>query len=110
MYMDRILIKNLLYDNYKEKNIINNNLPIFNNCIKKKVKFDNIIKVILIPNREEYFNNSLNDLLWWKKEDYCNFKKNFLLELNIVFPREQHSPGNSSLSTCLTSINLCNKM
>ena len=39
--MDKILIKSLLYDNYKEKKIINNNcynnLSIFNNCIKKKL-------------------------------------------------------------------------
>ena len=84
MYMDRILIKRLLYHNYKKKKIINTNLSIVNNCIKKKVKFDNIIKVILIPNREKYLNNFLNDLLWWNEEDYYKFKKDFLLELNIV--------------------------
>jgi hypothetical protein len=86
--MDRMLIKRLLYEDYKEKYVKKNNLPIFNNCIKKKVKFDTIIKIILIPNRKEYFNSSLNDLLWWNEEDYYNFKKNFLLELNIVFSEE----------------------
>ena len=100
--MHRILIKNLLYDNYKKENIINNNLSIFNNYIKKKVKFNNIIKVVLIPNREEYFNNSLNNLLWWNEEDYCKFKKDFLLELNIVFSEEQNTPENTIVNNIYT--------
>ena len=84
MYMDRILIKKLLKDNNNCNNILTNNLKIlsiFDNCIKKKVKFNNIIKITLIPNREEYFQYSLNDILWWKEEDYINFRKEFLLGL-----------------------------
>jgi hypothetical protein len=99
MYWDRILIKklisednnidnNILINNFCKKlsifNICNKKKIIFNICNKKKVKFNNIIKVILIPCRNDYLKESLNDLLWWKEEDYCKFKKNFLLELNIV--------------------------
>jgi len=89
MYMDRILIKKLLY-NCQEKNINNYKKIQISDTIKKKVKFDDIIKVILIPSKEEYFNYSLNDLLWWNERDYYLFKKDFLLELNIVIKNKQY--------------------
>jgi hypothetical protein len=54
------------------------------NCIKlKKVRFNNMINVALIPCRDEYYQYSMDKLLWWKNEDYNDFKKNFFIELNI---------------------------
>jgi hypothetical protein len=81
MYLDKILIKRMLKDNNIKKNI--KPLHVVQK-IKKNVKFSSIVKVILIPCREEYSNNYFNDLLWWKEEDYFIFKKNILSELNIL--------------------------
>jgi hypothetical protein len=78
--MDWIFNKKILNNNFNEKNNINfyNESLIFKKSNIKKVKFNNTIKVMLIPNREEYLKNSLNNLLWWKEEDYCEFKLNIL--------------------------------
>ena len=77
MYWDRVSIKNLIND----KNHIKNNT--FNFNMKKSVTFNNRIKIILIPNKEEYIRYALNDLLWWNNEDYKKFQENFLLEADI---------------------------
>eukprot|EP01041_Mallomonas_annulata_P004351 gene4351-8661_t len=43
--------------------------------IKKKIKFDNKVRVILIPTREEYFEVGLGECLWWASTDYSSFKQ-----------------------------------
>ena len=81
MYFDKILIKRMLKDNNFKKTIIPVRIV---QKIKKNVKFSSIVKVILIPCKEEYSNNYFNDLLWWKEEDYFGFRKNILSELNVL--------------------------
>jgi hypothetical protein len=41
---------------------------------KKTVKFNSIVKAILIPSTKEYKLFQLNKDLWWGKEDYTNFR------------------------------------
>jgi hypothetical protein len=41
---------------------------------KKKVKFNSIVKAILIPSAREYKLYQLASDLWWEKEDYMNFR------------------------------------
>mmetsp|Transcript_17356 Transcript_17356/g.15649 ORF Transcript_17356/g.15649 Transcript_17356/m.15649 type:complete len:175 (-) Transcript_17356:193-717(-) len=38
------------------------------------VKFDDSVKVILIPSRNEYHEAKLANLLWWENKDYSKFK------------------------------------
>ena len=38
----------------------------------KKIKFDNIVKVIIIPNINEILQNELLDELWWTSYDLQN--------------------------------------
>ena len=47
-------------------------------CKDKKIKWGTSVNVILIPSRKEYFDNKLNDLLWWEQEDYILFKQEYL--------------------------------
>ena len=42
----------------------NNNIDNTTNIIYKKIRFDDNIKIIIIPNNKEYINE-----LWWNKED-----------------------------------------
>ena len=79
MFCERIFKENLICKT--DKSIKDNNKKNMLNCINfKKVRFNNIIDIMLIPCRYEYFECSIDTLLWWKNEDYNNFKKNFLLE------------------------------
>jgi hypothetical protein len=48
----------------------------------KKVRFNKIIKVLYIPTNKEYFNNFLNDLLWWDENDYRNFKLSSIIQIH----------------------------
>lgn len=52
--------------------------------LKKKLKFDSQVKVILIPTREEYSNIGLGEVLWWSHIDYCSFKESAGLELKAI--------------------------
>ena len=49
--------------------------------IKKKVSIDNCVRVILITSRAEYMQAGLFSSLWYKHEDYIEFKKETLKEL-----------------------------
>ena len=48
----------------------------------KKVNFNNIVKVILIPERIEY--NNFKNLLWWDNNDYKKSLQLSIIELNVV--------------------------
>ena len=50
---------------------------------KQKVRFDNDVKVVLIPTREEYEEAQLTNLLWWSEDQYKQFKKSALAELKL---------------------------
>lgn len=51
---------------------------------KKKVRFQSLVRVVLIPSRYEYTDADLFDSLWWEDSDYSAFKASALLELNAM--------------------------
>ena len=50
----------------------------------KNVSFSNIVDVTLVPERTEYKDANLNNLLWWKDEDIIKFRKECALEIKTV--------------------------
>lgn len=48
---------------------------------KKSCRFHSTVKVILIPGRDEYYENSLDSILWYKNSDYEGFKHDACKEL-----------------------------
>ena len=66
---------------YEKQIELSNNSFILDNYlipnIYSKVKFNYKIRVIYIPTRQNISSNSLNKL-WYTKNDYDKFKKNFL--------------------------------
>lgn len=48
----------------------------------KKVRFNNIIRILYIPTNKEYFNNFLNKLLWWDEDDYNKFKLSAIIQIH----------------------------
>jgi hypothetical protein len=46
------------------------------------VRFDKTIRVVLVPCRKEYFENGLDELLWWKSDDYSKFRSDMVSELD----------------------------
>ena len=43
--------------------------------VTKSVKFNNIIKVYLIPSIKDYIKNHLKDKIWYSNDDYKLFVK-----------------------------------
>ena len=56
------------------------------NKFKKKLKFNNIVKVFLIPNRNEILQNDL----WWSCQDIANFKKTSNDEILNLIKRHKY--------------------
>ena len=61
----------------------------------KKVTFQSLIRVILIPSKDEYVRADLFDALWWRELDYASFKlsafgelKSLMLSRNIKSSKE----------------------
>jgi hypothetical protein len=53
-----------------------------------KINFNNAVRVVLIPTREEYRAAGLSDVMWWDDSDYKSFKDSALTELrNLVQKR-----------------------
>ena len=48
---------------------------------EKKIKFNNIIHLVLIPNLD-YYNDYLKKILWWNEEDYNNAIYSCNMEIN----------------------------
>lgn len=48
---------------------------------RKKCQWEDIVNVILIPSRKEYYDVGLDSILWWKDDDYIDFKNEFSFEL-----------------------------
>ena len=46
----------------------------------KKVSFNNVVNVILIPSRLEY--TAFSDEIWWSKVDYSNFFNSAKIEID----------------------------
>lgn len=51
------------------------------NPIKRRVVFNNGVRVVLIPTVDEYRAARLGEALWWNDMDYKSFKSNALQEL-----------------------------
>lgn len=65
--------------------------------LKDKISFNNAVRVVLIPTRDEYRAAGLGDLMWWEDSDYNNFKESALQELrNLV-----HARGKMDTKTAL---------
>lgn len=62
---------------------LSNNLS-NNKKIKKKVKFINSVRVILIPTRHEYLNANITDIIWWNDLDYKGFKSSAVREVESL--------------------------
>ncbi len=62
-----------IYSNRSENRQIDDN--------RKCVKFKNTIRVILIPILNEYKQNNLDTKLWYSKDDYELFKKDYTEEI-----------------------------
>jgi len=52
--------------------------------LKKKVCFDTCVRVILITSRGEYMQAGMYSTLWYKHEDYIEFKKETLKDLASI--------------------------
>lgn len=50
----------------------------------RTVEFNNIVSVVLIPCRREYFDTKLSEQLWWETKDLDRFRIESLSELNVV--------------------------
>ena len=55
---------------------------------RRKIKFDNVVNVVLIPSVKEM--ESIKNDLWWSKMDYISFYTSSCKELRDFM--EEHSP------------------
>jgi hypothetical protein len=51
---------------------------------KKKVKFNNCVRVVLIATKSEYLNSGLGPILWYSAEEYAGFKEEALCEYKTL--------------------------
>ena len=49
----------------------------------KQVKINNIVKVCLIPQNNEY-EKEVIEKLWWNSHDIKKFSTNYITEINII--------------------------
>lgn len=47
----------------------------------KHVNFRNVVNVILIPARNEYKDKNLSDFLWYRDDEYLEFRRNYSIEM-----------------------------
>jgi len=52
--------------------------------LKRSIKFDSKVRVILIPTRQEYCDVGLGEALWWSSSDYGFFKESAGRELRAM--------------------------
>ena len=58
---------------------------------KKSVSFEtSVVRVILIPTRQELMKILMDDPIWWSSDDYILFKTNALEELRELMSRHAH--------------------
>lgn len=51
---------------------------------KKRVAFQPLVRVVLIPSRNEYIAAGLLSILWWEDSDYSSFKTSAVRELKAL--------------------------
>ena len=56
----------------------------FLNSGKKRVKFNNIVDTILIPNKDEIIDQIDFDQLWYRRHEYKIMKQLFICELQVI--------------------------
>lgn len=49
----------------------------------KQVKINNVVKVCLIPQNNEY-EKEIIETLWWNSDELKRFSMNYITEINIV--------------------------
>lgn len=104
----------MIKDNYiikymNDNDDINDLFGIFKNVIpKKKIHFDRIVRVILIPNRADYLNAGLQTIIWYSINDLDNFKKNFINDLIIISKENNIYKGTGIISVDM--INKCKEI
>lgn len=47
----------------------------------KHVNFRSVVNVILIPARNEYKDKNLSDFLWYRDDEYLEFRRNYSIEM-----------------------------
>jgi hypothetical protein len=62
---------------------------------KKKVKFNIIVKVILVPSKNEYYQNHLEDKIWWSLYDIDKFKLNYRTHILTIMNLQNVDVQNS---------------
>lgn len=50
----------------------------------KRVTFSHLDIIILVPQRQEYFDHKLDKKLWWSTDDYAQFKHSAILEISAL--------------------------
>jgi Trk K+ transport system NAD-binding subunit len=50
----------------------------------KKVSWDNRVKVIMVPTKEEYIEINIHGDLWCNSDEYREFKKEYGLEIKRI--------------------------
>ena len=52
--------------------------------VRRKVEFQPLVRVVLIPSRTEYSSAGLLSILWWEDSDYSSFKSTAVRELKAL--------------------------
>ena len=73
----------------RKKQYIDNDVSIKKN--KKKVNFDNIVLVTLIPSLKELNNQNLKHRIWWDDLDYVLFKKEYMKEMKELEDKKKYN-------------------
>ena len=67
-----MLSRRQLWRNQKNRIMTNKNY-----ISKKKVSFNILVSVVLVPSRIDYINSDLIKLLWYQENDYIQFIKQY---------------------------------
>ena len=79
--------KNIFINNIFKirKNIFEiSNFNELNNRIRKKISFNKIVEVILIPSRQEIIEQDLKYKIWYSIDELNSMRKSYMCEINII--------------------------
>ena len=71
--------------------------------VPKKVKFDKIVKVILVPSKEEY--NKYSNLIWYSNNECESIKKLAICDLRC-YAKVQNLKPSVSFENCLELLSI----
>ena len=96
-------------DNNDDNDDMNDLYGIFKNVIpRRKIHFNTVVRVILIPNRNDYLDAGLQTIIWYSINDLNNFKKNFMNDLIVILKQNNIDEGSGIISNDM--INRCKKI